>query len=112
MVRKMPVRREKAEPFVIILAPTRELAIEIYATFLDICYTEKIRYVFTYGGPPAKDQLDKLSQGCDILIATPGRLLDLMRQSTRVFSKKQILSLDNLRFLTFGETDELLGTYK
>ena len=40
----------------------------------------------------------------------PGRLLDFMRQSTRVFGQRQFLSLDNLRFLIFDEADELLGS--
>lgn len=65
MVRKMPFRREKAEPFVIVLAPTYELAIEIHATLLDLCWTEKNRCVLIYGRAPTKDQQEKLSAGCD-----------------------------------------------
>lgn len=63
-----------------------------------------------YRGAPVKDQLEKLSQGCDVLIATPGRLLHTMRQSTRVFGNQQFLSLDNRRFLILNEADALLGT--
>ena len=62
-----------------------------------------------YGGAPLEEQLQKLSEGCDILVATPGRLLDLMQRSTRVFGKKQFLSWDNLRFMVFDEADELLS---
>ena len=105
----MPIRRKMAEPFAIILAPTRELAIEIHATLLDLCWNEKIRCVVVYGGAPVEEQLQKLSEGCDILVATPGRLLDLMQRSTRVFGKKQFLSLDNLRFIVYDEADELLS---
>ena len=105
----MPIRRKMAEPFAIILAPTRELAIEIHATLLDLCWTEKIRSVVVYGGVQVEEQLQKLSEGCDILVATPGRLLALMRQSTRVFGKKQFLSWDSLRFIVYDEADELLS---
>ena len=108
-VRKMPHRRKMAEPFVIILAPTRELAIEIHATLLDLSCNEKIRCVAVYDGAPVEEQSQKLSEGCDILIATPGRLLDFMRQSTRVFGTKQFLSLDNLRFIVYDEADALLS---
>lgn len=105
----MPLRRKMAEPFAIILAPTRELAIEIHATLLDLCWTEKVRCVVVYGGSPVEEQLQKLGEGCDILVATPGRLLDLMRRSIRVFGKRRFLSLDNLRFIVYDEADALLS---
>ena len=105
----MPRRRKMAEPFAIILAPTRELAIEIHATLLDLCWTEKVRCIVVYGGAPVEEQLQKLGEGCDILVATPGRLLDLMRRSIRVFGKRQFLSLDNLRFIVYDEADALLS---
>ena len=53
--------------------------------------------------------MKKLSEGCDILVATPGRLLDFLRQSTRAFGRKQFLSLDQLRFILYDEADELLS---
>ena len=105
----MPLRRKLAKPFAIILAPTRELAIEIHATLLDLCWTEKVRCVVVYGGAPVEEQLQKLGEGCDILVATPGRLLNLMRRSIRVFGKRQFLSLDNLRFIVYDEADALLS---
>ena len=98
-----------AEPLAIILAPTRELAVEIHATLLDLCWTEKVRCVVVYGGAPVEEQVKKLSEGCDILVATPGRLLDFLRQSTRVSGRKQFLSLDQLRFIVYDEADELLS---
>ena len=57
-------------------------------------------------------QSQKLSEGCDILVATPGRLLALMRQSVRVLGKKQFFSLDQLRFVVLDEADELLSLDK
>ena len=106
----MPIRRLLAEPVAVIVAPTRELVIEIHATFLDLCWTEKTRCVAIYGGAPVEEQLDKLRGGCDILIATPGRLLDFLRKSTRVFGRRQFLSLDRLQFVVYDEVDALLSS--
>ena len=101
----MPIRRQVAEPFAIIIAPTHELVIEVHATFLDLCWTEKARCVAIYGGALVEEQLDKLRGGCDILIATPGRLLDFLRKSTRVFGKRQFLSPSRLRIMVYDEAD-------
>ena len=101
----MPIRRQVAEPFAIIIAPTQELVIEVHATFLDLCWTEKARCVTIYGGATVEEQLDKLRGGCDILIVTPGRLLDFLRKSTRVFGKRQFLSLSRLRIMVHDEVD-------
>ena len=106
----MPIRRQMAEPLAIIVAPTRELVVEIHATILNLCWTEKIRCVAVYGGAPVEEQLHKLSEGCDVLIATPGRLLDFLQKSTRVFGRKQFLSLGRLQFMVYDEADALLSS--
>lgn len=79
------------EPRVLILAPTRELALQIvenvgkYATYTDL------RYTAIYGGTGMKAQEEKLAGGIDLLVATPGRLMDLYRK--RAFHTKQIKTL-------------------
>ena len=100
-----------AEPLGIIVAPTRELVVEIHATFLDLCWTENIRCVAVYGGAPVEEQLHKLSGGCDILVATPGRLLDFLQNCTRtrVSRGRQFLSLGLLHFMVYDEADALLS---
>ena len=106
----MPIRRQVAEPLAIIIAPIHELVIEVHATLLDLCWTEKERCIAIYGGAPVEEQLDKLKGGCDILIATPGSLLDFLRKSTRVFGRRQFLSLDRLQFVVYDEADALLSS--
>ena len=106
-VKKMPLRRGMAEPTVLILAPTHELAIEIHETMLALCWTDKTRCVLVYGGPPMKCQLDKLHQGCDVLIATPGRLLSLLGRG--VLGGRVSLSLSQLQFIVYDEADELMS---
>lgn len=112
-IKKMPLRREKAEPLALILTPTHELAIEVHETLLGLCYMEKTRCILIYGGPPSQCQLQKLSDGCDILIATPGRLLSFLKRSMLVkkgFSAPQpVLSLANLQFIVYDEADYLMS---
>lgn len=87
-------------PFVLILAPTRELAIQIgenvekYSKYLGLSYTT------IFGGVKAGKQIKRLANGVDILIATPGRLLDLMNQGA--------LRLDAVKILVLDEADRML----
>src|SRR3989344_4727669 len=64
----------------LILAPTRELAIQIGESFRDYGKNSKLRSAVIFGGVSQHKQVNQLSAGIDILIATPGRLLDLMQQ--------------------------------
>jgi len=68
----------KAEPLVIVIVPTRELAIQIFDEARRLCYRSMLRPCVAYGGLPMGVCRDELGKGCDILIATPGRLCDLM----------------------------------
>jgi len=70
----------RAEPLVLIVAPTRELSTQIFDEARRLCYRSMLRPCVAYGGAPTRDQRKELQKGCDILIATPGRLLDFMDQ--------------------------------
>ena len=70
----------RAEPLVLIVVPTRELAAQIFDEACRLCYRSMLRPCVAYGGAPAGDQMDELRKGCDILIATPGRLQDFMQR--------------------------------
>lgn len=70
----------RAEPLVLIVAPTRELSTQIFDEARRLCYRSMLRPCVAYGGAPTRDQREELQKGCDILIATPGRLLDFMEQ--------------------------------
>jgi ATP-dependent RNA helicase DDX3X len=79
-----------AEPLVLIIAPTRELVIQIHQEALKFCYRSKLLPCVIYGGHRESDQRDELRRGCDILISTPGRLCHFMKKS-------DVLSLARVR---------------
>ena len=72
------LHRAKAEPLVVIVVPTRELAMQIFDEARRMCYRSMLRPCVAYGGMPMRDCIDQLGAGCDILISTPGRLCDFM----------------------------------
>lgn len=76
----------RAEPLVLIVAPTRELSTQIFDEARRLCYRSMLRPCVVYGGGPVREQREELQKGCDVLIGTPGRLLDFM-------DKPHILSL-------------------
>lgn len=67
-------------PRALILVPTRELASQVTEAIEPIAATRGLRLVAVYGGSPMKKQISSVQKGADILIATPGRLLDLVRR--------------------------------
>lgn len=68
----------RAEPLVVIVVPTRELAMQIFDEARRMCYRSMLRPCVAYGGLPMRITREELGKGCDVLIATPGRLGDLM----------------------------------
>lgn len=84
----------------LVLAPTRELAIQISESFRDYGAGLNLRHTVVYGGVGQNPQTRALQNGVDILIATPGRLLDLMNQG--------FINLKNIEFLVLDEADRML----
>ena len=70
----------RAEPLVLVVVPTRELATQIFNEARRLCYRSMLRPCVIYGGAPTRLQLDDVGKGCDILIATPGRLKDFVER--------------------------------
>lgn len=70
----------RAEPLVLIVAPTRELSVQIFDEARRLCYRTMLRPCVIYGGAPTGEQMDELRKGCDVLVATPGRLVDFMQR--------------------------------
>ena len=89
-------------PLGLILAPTRELAIQIHEVSRRLLFREeeRIRSVVVYGGSKIRPQLIELAIGCDILIATPGRLKDMQSRG--------IVSLKDVRVFVLDEADRML----
>ena len=93
---------------VLVLTPTRELAQQVYNNVCQYAAFTDLRIELAYGGVSLNPQLQALQQGCDILVATPGRLLDLMFKRAIDPSSLQALVLDEAdRMLDMGFSDEL-----
>ncbi|MCI9309353.1 MAG: DEAD/DEAH box helicase, partial [Oscillospiraceae bacterium] len=88
----------------LILAPTRELAIQIRDELRDLCaFREGVRTVCLYGGQPIEKQLTQLKNKPQIVVATPGRLMDHMKRRTVKLDKVQTVVLDEAdRMLDMG----------
>jgi ATP-dependent RNA helicase RhlE len=87
-------------PRVVILAPTRELAIQIAGEAGRVARLTALRTLVVYGGAPLGKQVDTLRSGVDVLIATPGRLLDL--------SERRAVRFDDVEVLVLDEADRML----
>ncbi|KAK6353315.1 hypothetical protein TWF696_005285 [Orbilia brochopaga] len=89
-----------AEPLVLIVAPTRELATQIFMESRKFCYRSFMRPCVVYGGADVRPQRNELEKGCDLLVGTPGRLQD--------FIDRGAISLKRVRFTVIDEADEML----
>ena len=101
------INPESNKPQAVILAPTRELAQQIAEELTELAhFLPKVRIVCVYGGANIQRQAEKLKKGCQIVVATPGRLMDHMRHKSIDVSAVTSIVLD--------EADEMLnmGFYK
>ncbi|KAB1200971.1 DEAD-box ATP-dependent RNA helicase 37 [Morella rubra] len=87
-------------PLALILSPTRELSMQIHEEARKFSYQTGVRVVVAYGGAPINQQLRELERGVDILVATPGRLVDLLERAR--------VSLQMIRYLALDEADRML----
>ncbi|KAI9153420.1 hypothetical protein LWI28_011052 [Acer negundo] len=87
-------------PLALILAPTRELSSQIHDEAKKFSYQTGVKVVVAYGGAPINQQLRELERGVDILVATPGRLVDLLERAR--------VSLQMIRYLALDEADRML----
>ncbi|MDN5933122.1 MAG: DEAD/DEAH box helicase, partial [Pseudonocardia sp.] len=95
-----PDRERGAAPFGLILAPTRELALQVSEAVTRYGARLRARVLTVYGGAPVGPQLKSLHQGVDIVVATPGRAIDLMNRGA--------LKLQDLEMVVLDEADEML----
>eukprot|EP00760_Papus_ankaliazontas_P008092 PhM_4_TR13665/c0_g1_i1/m.70799/K11594/DDX3X, bel; ATP-dependent RNA helicase DDX3X len=92
--------RNQALPVGLVMSPTRELALQIYDEARKFCFRTGLRTSIVYGGVDSYSQKAELSRGCDLLVATPGRLWDLYEQNT--------MFLACVRFVVLDEADRML----
>ena len=92
---------KKKSPKALILAPTRELAIQVNEELVRLGKHEKLSVLPIYGGQPIDRQIRALKNGVDIVVGTPGRVLDLIRRKS--------LPLNDIGFLVLDEADEMLN---
>ena len=85
----------------IILAPTRELAIQVNDELIRIAKHARVSLLPVYGGHPIDRQIKALRRGVDIVVGTPGRVLDLIRRN--------VIDLSGIEFLVLDEADEMLN---
>ena len=95
-----PLRTGRTAPFGLVLAPTRELALQVTEAITQYGRGMGARVLTVYGGAPAGPQLRGLSEGVDVVVATPGRAIDLMNRGA--------LRLDELDVVVLDEADEML----
>ncbi|MDR0870643.1 MAG: DEAD/DEAH box helicase [Planctomycetaceae bacterium] len=88
------------DPVALILVPTRELAVQVKDEAARLAYGRDIRVAACYGGKPLGKQIERLHGGVDIVVGTPGRVLDLMN--------RRALSLDTLKWVVLDEADRML----
>ena len=87
----------------LVLAPTRELAVQVAESFRDYGKNLPLRSTVVYGGVDMNAQIEQLRKGVEILVATPGRLLDHVQNKTVMFNQVSILVLDEAdRMLDMG----------
>jgi ATP-dependent RNA helicase RhlE len=84
----------------LVLTPTRELAVQVAESFQLYGKYTSLKHMVIFGGVPQNPQVQKLRQGVDVVVATPGRLLDLMNQG--------FVDLRHLQILVLDEADRML----
>jgi ATP-dependent RNA helicase DDX3X len=93
-------RSRKHYPHALVMAPTRELATQIYDEARKFTYRTHLRPVVVYGGQDIKQQFRELERGVDIIVATPGRLYDMIERAK--------ISMSLVNYLVFDEADRML----
>lgn len=100
MIHNQRVKREFKSPRALILTPTRELAIQIHENLQVYGKHTQQKYAVIFGGVGQGNQVRDIASGVDVLVATPGRLLDLIQQKH--------LKLDKIEIFVLDEADRML----
>lgn len=88
------------KPQALVVAPTRELALQVHSDMEQACAKRSVRLLTVYGGKSYEPQIEALAAGVDVIVGTPGRILDLVQQ--------KLLVLAHVTCLVLDEADEML----
>ncbi|CAM6086451.1 unnamed protein product [Calypogeia fissa] len=112
-ISKLPPMTEEIEaegPYAVVMAPTRELAQQIEEETVKFAHYLDIRVVSIVGGQSIEEQSFKLRQGCEIVIATPGRLIDCLERRYAVLNQCNYVVLDEAdRMIDMGFEPQVVG---
>jgi len=100
ILEKVQLKHDIHHPQALILVPTRELAVQVKDEVVKLSEGRRVHCVAVYGGKPIRQQIEKLRRGAQIIVGTPGRVLDHLARGTVDFSK--------LRFVVLDEADRML----
>merc|ERR1719506_3673367 len=91
------------KPDSLVMTPTRELCIQIHEESMKFCHRTGYRCCVVYGGAPTRGQMEDLAKGCDLMVATPGRLNDFINRGIIEVKETYVLVLDEAdRMLDMG----------
>ena len=100
ILEQLETRSSGKGPQALILAPTRELAVQVRDEAAKLAFGQHARIIAVYGGKPIRPQIERLRRGIDIVVGTPGRVMDHMQRGT--------LRLGDIRFAVLDEADRML----
>ncbi len=100
ILERLELGDEVGDPQALILVPTRELAVQVRDEFIKLAAGRDVEIVALYGGKPLRKQAEQLSQGVDVVVGTPGRVLDHLARRN--------LILNDLRMVVLDEADRML----
>ena len=90
-------------PQALVLVPTRELAVQVKDEVVKLGAGRRVHCVAVYGGKPIREQIEKIRKGAQVIVGTPGRVLDHLARGTVDFTKLKIVVLDEAdRMLDIG----------
>lgn len=103
ILERLRSRKEAHGPQALILVPTRELAVQVRDEVVKLSKGRKVVAVAIYGGKPIRAQIEKLRRGAEIIVGTPGRLLDHIHRGTLALTQIHLVVLDEAdRMLDIG----------
>ena len=108
MIQRLSEDAVHGRPRGLVITPTRELAQQVGAAIETYAVTSDVECMVVHGGTHVGSEARELAYGCDVLVATPGRLLDHLRRGTADLSEVEVLVLDEAdRMLDMGFIDDV-----